>query len=140
MPARVLAAADAYHAMTQPRAHRGELTPAAAANQLHLGVRQGRLDAAAVEAVLAAAGQRSARPSSLATNDLTAREQQVLVLLARGQPNKAIARGLGISPKTVSNHVEHIYDKLAVSNRASAALRAMQLGLVGAQPDSPDDR
>jgi DNA-binding NarL/FixJ family response regulator len=47
-------------------------------------------------------------------------------------PNTGIARELGISPKTVGNHVERIYTKLGVSNRAGAAMRAMQSGLVGA--------
>ncbi len=58
----------------------------------------------------------------------------MLALLAQGLPNKGIARQLGISPKTVGNHVEHIYTKLAVSNRAGAAMRAIQHGLVGALP------
>jgi DNA-binding NarL/FixJ family response regulator len=55
----------------------------------------------------------------------------VLGLLAQGLPNKAIANRLGISTKTVGNHVEHIYTKLAVTNRAGAAVRAMQYGIVG---------
>jgi DNA-binding NarL/FixJ family response regulator len=62
---------------------------------------------------------------------LTAREVEVLGLLARGHPNKAIAQRLVVSPKTVSNHVEHIYAKIGVSTRAAAALFAMQHGLVG---------
>jgi DNA-binding NarL/FixJ family response regulator len=49
-----------------------------------------------------------------------------------------IARRLGISPKTVGNHVEHIYTKLGVSNRAAAAMRAMQLGLVDVASTAPD--
>jgi DNA-binding NarL/FixJ family response regulator len=61
---------------------------------------------------------------------MTARESEVLGLLAQGLPNKAIARQLNISPKTVGNHIEHIYTKLHVSNRAGAALRAMQHGLL----------
>ncbi len=65
---------------------------------------------------------------------LTARESEVLALLARGLPNKAIARQLRISPKTVSNHVEHIYAKLGVSNRAGAAMLAMQQGVVSSAP------
>jgi DNA-binding NarL/FixJ family response regulator len=65
---------------------------------------------------------------------LTPREQEVLGLLAQGLANKAIARQLRISPKTVGNHVEHIYTKLAVSNRAGAAMIAMQQGLVPAGP------
>ena len=56
----------------------------------------------------------------------------MLGLLAQGSSNKAIASALGISAKTVGNHVEHIYTKLGVTNRAGAALRAMELGIIGA--------
>ena len=49
---------------------------------------------------------------------LTTRETEVLGLLAQGLPNKSIAKQLGISPKTVSNHVERVYTKLGVTNRA----------------------
>ena len=63
---------------------------------------------------------------------MTARESEVLGLLATGLPNKGIARELGISPKTVGNHVESVYSKLGVSNRAGAAMHAMRYGLVGA--------
>jgi DNA-binding NarL/FixJ family response regulator len=45
--------------------------------------------------------------------------------------NKSIGKQLQISPKTVSNHVEHIYAKLGVTNRAGATMAAMQHGLVG---------
>jgi DNA-binding NarL/FixJ family response regulator len=55
----------------------------------------------------------------------------VLRLLARGQTNKQIAQLLLLSPKTVSNHVEHIYAKLAVSSRAAATMFAIRHGLVG---------
>ena len=55
----------------------------------------------------------------------------MLALLAEGLPNKSVARRLGISPKTVGNHVEHIYTKLGVSSRAGAAMEAMAHGLVG---------
>jgi len=61
---------------------------------------------------------------------LTARESEVLGLLARGLPNKLIARQLAITPKTVGNHIEHIYSKIGVANRAGAALFAMRNGLI----------
>ena len=61
---------------------------------------------------------------------LTAREVEVLRLLARGMSNKDIAERLVISPKTVSNHVEHIYGKIDCSSRAAAGLFAMRHGLL----------
>jgi DNA-binding NarL/FixJ family response regulator len=56
--------------------------------------------------------------------DLTARERQVLNLLADGASNRHIARSLGISLKTVQNHVSHILDKLQAADRTQAVLRA----------------
>jgi HD-GYP domain-containing protein (c-di-GMP phosphodiesterase class II) len=129
-PARLLAAADAYHAMTQPRPHRGPMSEEDAAKELRREVEAGRLDAAAADAVLVAAGQSSRTTRAGGPAGLTAREADVLALLAQGLANKVIARQLGIAPKTVGNHIERIYMKLGVSNRASAAMRAMQYGLV----------
>jgi len=57
-------------------------------------------------------------------NDLTAREREVLDLLADGVSNRHIARSLGISLKTVQNHVSRILDKLQAADRTQAALRA----------------
>jgi HD-GYP domain-containing protein (c-di-GMP phosphodiesterase class II) len=134
-PARLLAAADAYHAMLQPRPYRDALTPEDAATQLRAEAAAGALDADVVAAVLTAGGHAASRArSSAGPAGLTAREVDVLLLLAQGSSNKAIASALGISAKTVGNHVEHIYTKLGVGNRAGAALRAMELGLVGPVP------
>jgi DNA-binding CsgD family transcriptional regulator len=92
-------------------------------------VKAGRLDGDAVEAVLGAAGHRV--PSRRAgPAGLTARELEVLALLARGQSNKEIASRLFISPKTVGSHVEHIYRKIDCSTRAEASLFVMQHGLL----------
>jgi DNA-binding NarL/FixJ family response regulator len=67
---------------------------------------------------------------------MTPREVEVLSLLARGLANKEIARRLGVTPKTVSNHVEHVYAKISVQSRAAATLYATQHGLVGSyEPD-----
>ena len=52
-------------------------------------------------------------------------------MLARGRSNKEIATRLVLAPKTVSNHVEHIYAKLGVSSRAAATLYATRHGLLG---------
>ena len=61
---------------------------------------------------------------------LTEREVDVLGLLARGQTNKQVAETLGISPRTVGTHVEHIYAKAGVRTRAGATLFALEHGLV----------
>ena len=129
-PARILAAADAHHAMTQPRPQRPALTEQDAARQLRAERDAGRLDPAAVDAVLEAAGHPPARTRAGGPAGLTAREAEVLSLLARGLANKSIARELGISPKTVGNHVERVYTKLGVSSRAAATLHAIEHGLV----------
>jgi DNA-binding NarL/FixJ family response regulator len=55
-------------------------------------------------------------------------------LLAGGLSNKSIARELGISPKTVSNHLEHAYVKLGVSSRAAATMKALEHGIVTPGP------
>jgi len=127
-PVRLLAAADAYHAMTEPRPHRGALSPGQAAETLGQEARAGRLDPDAVTAVLEAAGQqvpRIGRPAGL-----TERETEVIGLLARGLQTKQVARALGISIKTADRHVQNAYAKIGVSTRAAATLFAMQHGLV----------
>jgi len=91
-------------------------------------VRAGRLDGAAVDAVLEAASHHQPRRRE-APSGLTAREIEVLILLARGMSNKQIAERLVITPKTAGNHVEHIYAKIDASNRAAAAMFAVQHGL-----------
>ena len=128
LPARLLAAADAYHAMTEPRPHRDALTPGRAADALAGEVRDGRLDADAAGAVIEAAGQhvpRLERPAGL-----TEREAEVLGLLARGLQTKQIARTLGIAVKTADRHIQNAYGKAGVSTRAAATLFAMEHGLV----------
>jgi HD-GYP domain-containing protein (c-di-GMP phosphodiesterase class II) len=128
--ARLLAAADAFHAMGEHRPHRPALDPAGAAAQLLDGVDAGRFAGAEVDAVLAAAGQVS-RPANVARPaGLTEREVDVLRLIARGGSNKEVAAALGISPKTVGHHVEHIYAKAGVATRAGATLFAMEHGLL----------
>jgi HD-GYP domain-containing protein (c-di-GMP phosphodiesterase class II) len=128
-PARVLGAADAYQSMREPRPHRPARSAAEAAAEMREEVRSGRLDPDAVEAVLVTAGHRVPRRRE-ALAGLTAREAEVLVQLARGLSNKQIAERLVITPKTAGNHVEHIYAKIGVSNRAAAAMFALQHGLL----------
>lgn len=128
-PARILGAADAYQAMREPRPYRAALRPDQAASELRAEVVAGRLDADAVEAVLGAAGHRVSRRRE-GPAGLTSREVDVIRLLARGSSNKEIAAQLHISPKTVANHVEHIYLKIRASTRAAASLFAMEHGLL----------
>jgi HD-GYP domain-containing protein (c-di-GMP phosphodiesterase class II) len=124
---RLLAAADAYHAMTEPRPHRTALSPEQAARILSEDAGAGRLDADAVAAVLDAAGHRVPRIERPA--GLTEREVEVIGLLARGLQTKQVARTLGISTKTADRHVQNAYGKIGVSTRAAAALFAMEHGL-----------
>jgi HD-GYP domain-containing protein (c-di-GMP phosphodiesterase class II) len=126
--ARLLAAADAYHAMTEPRPHRPRLPPEAAARTLKAEARAGRLASDAVAGILDAAGHPSEpveRPAGL-----TEREAEVVCLLARGLQTKQVARSLGISAKTADAHIQNAYRKMGVSTRAGATVFAMQHGLV----------
>jgi len=128
--ARLLAAADAYQAMTQQRPHRPALTPGAAADRLTSEAAQGRLDPETVGAVLEAAGHPPARARLGWPASLSDREVQVLRLVARGHSNREMARMLWISPKTAGHHVQHIYAKIGVSSRAAAAMFAMEHDLI----------
>jgi HD-GYP domain-containing protein (c-di-GMP phosphodiesterase class II) len=132
--ARILAAADVYQAVCEARPHRAELDRAERERLLLAEAEAGRLDAAAVHAVLAAAGHQ-ARRRAHAVAGLTRRETEVLELLVRGLSNKQIAARLNVSPRTVSSHVEHVYTKIGVSTRGAAAMFAMRHGLVDAAPN-----
>ena len=127
-PARLLAAADAYHATTEPRPHREPLPPDGATQVLAEEAGAGRLDSDAVAAVLEAAGQRAPRLERPA--GLTEREAEVVAMLARGLQTKQVARALGISVKTADRHVQNAYRKIGVSSRSAATLFAMEQGLV----------
>ena len=132
-PARVLGAVDAYQSMCEPRPYRPAHSAEAAASELRAEVNAGRLDADVVSAVLVAAGHRIGRRRE-GPAGLTAREVDVLRLVALGLSAKEIATRLVISPKTARNHIEHIYTKTGTSSRVTASLFAMQHGLV---PDDP---
>lgn len=127
----VLAAADVYAALGEDRPHRERLDQEARRRTLEREASEGRLPHEAVRAVLIAEGHvvdgRSRPPSEA----LSAREREVLSLVARGLSNKEIASSLRISSRTVQTHTIHAYDKLGVRTRAGAALRASELGLLG---------
>ena len=80
--------------------------------------------------MLAGAGHAPRRPRDALPAGLTAREAEVLRLMARGLTNKEIASALDISTKTAGHHVEHIFSKIKVTTRAAASLYAMQNDLL----------
>jgi HD-GYP domain-containing protein (c-di-GMP phosphodiesterase class II) len=127
---RILAAADCYTAMRQARPYRPALEPAAAEAELKREVEEGRLDAEAVDAVLAAAGHRVPKQSRELPAGLTRRELEVLRALVLGHSNQVIADDLGISAKTVGHHVQHVYRKVGVRSRAAATVWAFEQDLV----------
>lgn len=61
--------------------------------------------------------------------NLTDREREILSLIAQGRSNAAIANQLFLSPKTVRNHISSIFDKLQVTDRAQAIVRAREAGM-----------
>jgi HD-GYP domain-containing protein (c-di-GMP phosphodiesterase class II) len=126
--ARLLAAADAYSAMGEPRPYREPLPTRRAVDELAREAREGRLDPDAVAAVVEAAGEQV--PPIERPDGLTEREANVLALLARGLQTKQVARVLKISAKTADRHIQNAYRKIGVSTRAAAALYAMEHGLV----------
>lgn len=132
-PARLLAAADSYQAMTEDRPHRPALSVSAATKALGEEIASGRLDREAVNAVLESAGQQRLKSKSPWPSGLSDREVEVLRLVARGKSNKEIAKSLFISDKTVHHHVLNIYSKIGVST-AGAALFAMENDLVRPEP------
>jgi HD-GYP domain-containing protein (c-di-GMP phosphodiesterase class II) len=123
--ARIVAAAASYHAMRSTRPYRRALSVDEAEQELLAEVRDGRLDASAVTAVLAAAGHDAVARRPLPAG-LSEREAEVLALVARDCSNADIAERLVISRRTAEHHVQHVYIKLGVSSRAAAALFAIE--------------
>ncbi|MGH9268285.1 MAG: HD domain-containing phosphohydrolase, partial [Acidimicrobiales bacterium] len=126
--ARLLAAADAFHAMREPRPYRDRLSPQEATKLLGEEAHAGRQDSEMVAAVAQAAGQQS--PPVERPAGLTEREAEVVGLLARGLQTKQVARRLRISIKTADRHIQNAYRKIGVSTRAAATMFAMEHGLV----------
>ncbi len=77
-----------------------------------------------------AAYTSSSEPVTLQPEELTNREVDVLLLLSKRLTNKEIAEQLSISPATVKRHTITIYQKLGVSSRREAAVKAEKLGLI----------
>jgi HD-GYP domain-containing protein (c-di-GMP phosphodiesterase class II) len=130
LAARILAAADVYHSLTEARPYRSALAPDAAAREVQSQVRSGKLDGEAVNYVLSAAGHSVKKARKEMVAGLSEREIDVLRLLSRGLTIKQMAAGLVISEKTVDSHIQHIYNKIGVSTRAGATLFAMENNLL----------
>jgi DNA-binding NarL/FixJ family response regulator len=128
-PARLLAAADVYHAMIEDRPQRPARSRDEAAAQLSAMARARTLCPDAVAAVLSAAGHAAPRKRQHPCG-LTEREVEVLRLVARGLTNKEVAVALGVSTKTAGNHLQNIFEKIGVTTRAAATGFAMQEGLL----------
>lgn len=123
-PARILQAAVTAFG-TGPQ----DARPPAA--RLSDGVARGWLDPQVAEVAAHILRNPRAEPvRAQDRSDLTERERDVLGRLIHGRTNKQIAIDLGVSPKTVGTHLENVYRKLGVSNRATATLRAIELQLV----------
>jgi HD-GYP domain-containing protein (c-di-GMP phosphodiesterase class II) len=119
--ARVLALADMAFAMSEARPYRAPLNRDAIARELLVEVGAGRADAASADAVLAVLGVK-ARTAPRNAHGISDRELEVCQLIARGKMNKEIAAVLGISLRTVQNHVTHIFDKLGMHSRSGVAV------------------
>lgn len=137
LAARLLMAAEVYQSMSEARGWRPARRPAEAAAELRRMAAAGELDRRAVEAVLAAAGERPAGGRRAWPAGLTDREVDVLRLLARGSSNREIAHALHVSEATVHTHVINLYGKAGVRTRAGATLFALEHDLiqVGIQPN-----
>jgi DNA-binding NarL/FixJ family response regulator len=79
-------------------------------------------------------GKPPTQPAAARPHGLTAREVEVLTLVASGQTNKGIGRVLGLSEKTIDRHVSNILTKLDVPTRSAATAAAFQLGLIDTSP------
>ena len=107
--------------MSEARPHRPALGPAVVARELATEVAARTIDASAADAVLASLGVEI-RVAARNAHGVSERELEVCRLIARGKMNKEIAEVLGISLRTVQNHIAHIFDKLGVHSRSGVAV------------------
>lgn len=82
-------------------------------------------------------GGGSGEPRDDETRSLSPREREILGLIAKGLSNADVATALGLSRATVRTHLEHIYQKLDVSNRTEAVVKGIEMGLISAEDASP---
>ncbi|GGZ26496.1 response regulator [Streptomyces poonensis] len=112
----------------------GYLLKDAPRDELFAGVRaaaEGRTVLSPAVASRLVSAVRAPRSSGPGSEVLSAREREVLVLVARGTSNREIARELFISEATVKTHLTHLYAKLGVNDRAAAVATAYERGILG---------
>ncbi len=136
--ARVLAASEMYQSLLEKRSWRPAFAPSDAARIVSDEVGSGRLDRAAVRAVLEAAGQPAGPRRVAWPAGLTDREVDVLRLLAGGHSNRSIARALSVSEATVRTHALNIYGKTGVHSRSGVGLFAIEHDLISLAKDQPN--
>lgn len=114
----------------------GYLVKDAAPEELALAIRAAHRGEVHLDAALARElmGSLPAAQAPDPFHELSARELEILGLIAQGNPNKEIARRLVISERTARTHVSNILRKLGLSSRTQAALLAVREGLAGAAP------
>ncbi|MYN29481.1 HD domain-containing phosphohydrolase [Duganella levis] len=125
---QVLAAASAWIALQSARPWRPTFSVAMAGDELAKEANAGRFHPGVVDALRFMPTMPEALPSSRIS--LSEREADVLQAISRGHTNKEAARLLGISPRTVSTHMESAFRKLNCTTRAAAALKAVTLRLI----------
>jgi HD-GYP domain-containing protein (c-di-GMP phosphodiesterase class II) len=126
--ARVLAAANIYQALIQPRPQRPAYSPDDAAGLLYDEVAAGRVDRDAASAVVETATALPGR--TVLPAGLSDREVEVLVLVARGRTHDEISTELLIPASAVRDHSADIVEKTAAGSRAAAAVFAMENDLL----------
>ena len=90
------------------------------------GLRLRRLTAVTAGVMVVELAAQAATSESAAPSELTPREAEVMVWVARGKTNRDVAEILGMSPRTVNKHLEHIYEKLGVETRTAAVAAAQR--------------
>jgi DNA-binding NarL/FixJ family response regulator len=129
VPVVALVETDAQASEALDAGARGAVLRSAAPDRIAAALAAAAHDLVAVDAALAPEVLRPL-PRARAAGDLTAREAEVLALLAEGLANKAIAARLGIAERTAKFHVESILAKLGAESRSEAIVKAARLGLV----------
>ena len=128
--AGLLAVADAYDALTHDRPWRPAYSAPEATEILLKEANAGRLPRDSTRAILEASGAGKRTAERAYPAGLSAREVDVLRLVAQGMATKQVAQRLGISAKTADHHIQNVYEKAGVRGRAAVAVFALEHGIV----------